>query len=317
MVIIRKFMPALLIGLVLIASGCSSSQDYDNPSKVNNTTKDVNKETFVNTFSVGEKASTGNMAVKLNSVNYVNKIPVTSSYYNSKASSGKDYVLVDITVYNQQKNKSVTVSNILTAEVQDGEGYTYEPSIYSASALEKGFTSGEILPGGKERGRIAFEVPENVSNLKFKYKFSLFGSSTAVYELPDKETRYSLEFAEKPKPKASIEIVSVQSSWTNYDSQYISDSGTISNVEVKIENTGEISFMPEVGITISHDSSEIYSSDDAVTFFSELAAGKSSTEDISLYQSINSTGEYVFTAEIRNKETNKVLDQDSYSKTIN
>ena len=321
----KRYLAIVLVALVVITSGCAESQDYDNPEPVNTTSEgeadtsnqaseDESGNSLVDKFSVGEKASNGDMAVQVNSVQELKNIPTSSEYLSGSASSGMKYVMLDITVFNQQEEETVTVSDFLSTEIQDGQGYTYDSSIMTD--LERGFGSGDILPGGEKRGRIAFEVPENASDMEFKYEFSLFESGTAVFELPEKETRYSIDYEEKPEPEASTEIVSVDSSWTEYDSQYLSDEGTIDGVEFNIENTGGISFTPQVGLTITHEGEEIYSSEDEVMFYTELGAGETSTEDVIMYQTVDQPGEYTFKTTVRQEGSDQILAEDTYTETV-
>jgi len=132
--------------------------------------------------------------------------------------------------------------------------------------------------------------------------------------LPEKETRYSLEFAEQPDPEASVDIVSVESSWTEYE--YMSDSGSIDGVEINIENIEAIEYTPKVGLTITRGDEEIYSSTDAVTFFSALEPGSMTTEDILLYETIEQSGEYQFEVSVRVEDSTEVLASDTFSKVI-
>ena len=45
------------------------------------------------------------------------------------------------------------------------------------------FKDGEILPGMKKRGELAYLVPSDATDLKFLYQFDLFTGTTAVFDI--------------------------------------------------------------------------------------------------------------------------------------
>ena len=49
--------------------------------------------------------------------------------------------------------------------------------------MDKSFQDGEILPGMKKRGEIPFLVPSDATDLKFIYKFDMFGGTSAVFDI--------------------------------------------------------------------------------------------------------------------------------------
>ena len=87
----KKYLAIVLVALVVITSGCAESQDYNNPEPVNassedeadpsnQASEDESDNSLVDKFSVGEKASNGEMAVQVNSVQELKNIPTSSEY---------------------------------------------------------------------------------------------------------------------------------------------------------------------------------------------------------------------------------------------
>lgn len=136
------------------------------------------------TYQIGETASDGNLKVTVNSKRFADKITMTSSTsYNGqiytsnmdfKPSQGKQFLILDVTVENAQPDDSQTVSTLLQFHVIDADGYQYPYNMYSVY-LDKKFGGGNLAPGQKMRGDVAFEVPLNPNGLKFEFKYDLGG----------------------------------------------------------------------------------------------------------------------------------------------
>ena len=190
---------AILIVSVVLISGCTSDRTYEQPSKVTEpTTTPTQEETTpseiptttqeeqkpkVQTFNVGETATDGELKVTVNNVRYTTKIDEQNNeFLVAEASPGKQYVIVDITVENILPDKTQTISTMMSTEIIDSEGYTYNLDFTGLTALDKAFKDGDLLPGMKKRGELAYEVPTSAKGLKFAYKFDLLGT-TALFNL--------------------------------------------------------------------------------------------------------------------------------------
>lgn len=184
---------ALVVG-VLIVSGCTSSRVYNQPDLVENPpvkeitpvqeqpplTESPQEPEPVQTFGVGDTATDGKLAVTLNGMRTTRVMG--GQYTTQVAPDGEEYIIVDITVENTQKDKTASFSPLYQTNLADIEGFTYDPDIFTIGLLSKDFPSGDILPGRKVRGEIPFIVPED-AELELLVSTDLFGGSTVVFSL--------------------------------------------------------------------------------------------------------------------------------------
>jgi len=186
----------LIVGIVFI-SGCVSDRTYEQPSKVETQIQEETQpelpttEPTVKTFKVGETASDGRLAITVNSKSFLDKITYEqtteimgeeyTSTFDFKPKSGYQFLILDITIENLQSDKTATVSSLLQFKVSDEEGYSYDCSLGTAY-LDRKWEDGDILPGMKKRGKVAFEVPKDAEGLKFSFLFEI-GGTTAVFDL--------------------------------------------------------------------------------------------------------------------------------------
>ncbi len=186
------FIGFLLVGLIFV-NGCESDTEYTPPSKVESTPSEVETQSEseiqpeqpkTQTFNIGDTATDNELKVTMNNVRFVSKIDeVDNEFLVAEAPSGKEYVIVDITVENILPDKTQAVSTLAETTLVDQDGYTYDLDFEGAMALDKGFKDGEILPNMKKRGEIAFLVPSDATDLKFIYKFDLFVGTSAIFDV--------------------------------------------------------------------------------------------------------------------------------------
>ncbi|MDD5448169.1 MAG: DUF4352 domain-containing protein [Actinomycetota bacterium] len=84
----------------------------------------------------------------------------------SKPQSGNQYLVVDLEIENNG-TETIPVSTILQMEIESADGYEYTPAMYYP---EPKYPDGDILPGQKARGNVAFEVPGQVGTIFFVYE---------------------------------------------------------------------------------------------------------------------------------------------------
>lgn len=194
---------ALLLAIAVLICGCSDTQ-YTPPSKVEPTssiqetpgsvTTPSEPETVstppktetpkITTFKVGDTATDNELKVTVNNIKYVSQInEQNNEFLIAKAESGKQYVIVDLTVENVLPDKTQIVSTFSEASIVDQDGYTYGIDFEGLMALDKSFRDGEVLPGMKSRGELAYLVPTSATDLKFIYKFDLFVGTSAVFDI--------------------------------------------------------------------------------------------------------------------------------------
>ncbi len=186
----------LLITIVVI-SGCSSDTEYTPPSKAESTSNEAKtpsqpqevapsepESPRAQIFKIGDTATDNELKVTVNSVNFVSKIDQKDNeFLIAEAPSGKQYAIVDLTIENILTDKTQSVSTMMTTTILDDEGYNYDLDFEGFTALDKSFKDGEILPGMKKRGELAYLVPGDAIDLKFIYKFDLFTGTTAVFDI--------------------------------------------------------------------------------------------------------------------------------------
>lgn len=80
----------------------------------------------------------------------------------SQPDEGYTYYIFDVEVENNS-SESVSVSSMMTYNLYDGQGYKQKSALLFDL---KGSMNGEVLPGNKLRGEIAYEVPINSNNLE-------------------------------------------------------------------------------------------------------------------------------------------------------
>ena|SRR3989338_11221460 len=186
---------------VIIIYGCTSDTDYVPPSKVESTPSGgetpSEPQTTVpsepekqpeppktQTFNIGGTATDNELKVTVNNVKFVSKIDEKDNeFLVAEAPSGKQYAIVDITIENILPDKTQIVSTLAETTINDQDGYNHDLDFEGLIALDKSFKDGEILPGMKKRGELAYLVPTDATDLKFIYKFDLFTGTTAVFDI--------------------------------------------------------------------------------------------------------------------------------------
>ena len=194
----KKIILILTLLITLIIISCSSDKPYEPPLKVENTIKSSQENTAVNsenikqseikiqTFNVGETATDGQLKITLNNVKSYFKIDeLGNQFLVADAPSGKEYVVIDLSIENVLTDKTQSVSSLLESQLTDKDGFSYSMDFKAQVSLENSFKDGEILPGMKKRGKIAFLVPINSKNLKLIYKFDLIVGTSAVFNVGD------------------------------------------------------------------------------------------------------------------------------------
>lgn len=131
--------------------------------------EDLSQNLRVETYATGESAEFEGLEVTVNSVEYQSSI---GSF--TEASQGNEFAIVDITTTNNT-DEEISVSSLLQMECKDGRGFSYSGSLTASSQLDQAYPQGSPLgPGETRRGKIAYEIPEDVETLYWTFEFSLF-----------------------------------------------------------------------------------------------------------------------------------------------
>lgn len=138
------------------------------------------------TYKIGDKASDGRLAIKVDNIRYTKKIDEQNSeFWAIAAPKGKKYLIIDLTVENLQTEKRETVGR-LDSKIYSSEGYvSREESGIQLNYLANPFPFGDnayILPNSKVRGEIPYEIFDDATGLKvvFTYTYALFTDEWVV-----------------------------------------------------------------------------------------------------------------------------------------
>lgn len=109
---------------------------------------------------VGDRVESGGIALTVNGATRTD-----SASQFQKAKPGRIYVVADVTVESVTREKAPY--NPLYFKVKDADGYEYTASLISG---DQGLKTGELNPGEKARGTVAFDVPGEAKGLVLSYQ---------------------------------------------------------------------------------------------------------------------------------------------------
>ena len=99
----------------------------------------------------------------------------------TKPEAGKEFIAVDLLLVNRGE-EPVSVSSLLQMYLKDETGQKYEPDL-EAQTVVGSAPEGEISPGERIRGKIGFQVPQDVGALTFVYDVDVFGTGKVFVDL--------------------------------------------------------------------------------------------------------------------------------------
>ena len=172
----------VLVVFALLLGGCTSESSGAEEKNKNNTSAiafGIVQDLSSKKFSLGESATIDGMTITVYSVRYARVIDEKGSKFLAvSASGGKKFLIVDISLENNNSSKVQVINTILNTEVSDSAGYRYKPTIQIMGALQKGLRDGDTLaPGAKKRGEVGYEVMEDSKDYVFSYKLDLTSQS--------------------------------------------------------------------------------------------------------------------------------------------
>lgn len=172
-------------GLVILAfGGCAvvfgalSSDEDKKPEKVtSSSSRDSRRETpgGQKTFKTGDTVAADGWELKVNKV----IDPFVSDNQFSTPSAGKRFVVVDMSVKNT-RDKARTASTLFTTELRDEDDRAYGETI--VVGVDRA-PSGEVAPGERRTGQLAFEVPAESKKLRLDYSTGIIGGQRIVIDL--------------------------------------------------------------------------------------------------------------------------------------
>jgi len=175
----RRFTSVLLcaglLGILLLGCGETAT-----PTKVGETGAGTSGAEGGSTtpatqaYKAGDKVKIGNMVVTLNKVR---RLPNTT--FNKPSDSKNIFVAADFTFENTG-SEAENVSSLLQISMQDDSGYAAQQTIHTKAKTLK---EGEIGPGRKSSGEIAYEVPKSVKGLQILYDASLLDAGQIIWDV--------------------------------------------------------------------------------------------------------------------------------------
>jgi hypothetical protein len=165
----------VLVVFALLLGGCTSeSSGAEGKNKTNTSAiaSGIVQDLSSKKFSLGESAAADGMTITVYSVRYASVIDEKGSKLLSvSASGGKKYLIVDVSLENNNASRAQVINTMLNSEVSDSAGYRYKPTIQIMGALQKGLRDGDtIAPGAKKRGEVGYEVMEDSKDFVFSYR---------------------------------------------------------------------------------------------------------------------------------------------------
>lgn len=147
-------------------------------AKTETASKDKDKEKKEE-HAVGDKVTVKELAFQVNGVE--EETELKAEYLDSLTTSGK-YIVVDLEVFNNDKESRIIDSEMFRILDKDGTEYspTSEADMYINDG-DLGFFLQEINPNLSKTGKVAFEVPEDTENYTLQVS-SGFGWSGGEYE---------------------------------------------------------------------------------------------------------------------------------------
>lgn len=85
-----------------------------------------------------------------------------------KPNKGNKWILVKMTIANQGKEPKKF--SVISFALMDSQNKSYDVALLAGSLPDVESPTGEINPGEKRQGEIAFEIPDNVRELKLLFK---------------------------------------------------------------------------------------------------------------------------------------------------
>ncbi len=180
-----KLIP-LFVLIVILLSGCGGTvspektSDDSTPAKQSESATQTEskpdgeqKAAKAQTFKIGDAISIGDYVFTVNSAR------TSKGGDFLKPDEGNIWYIVDATVENES-DKPVTISSMMMFKLSDSEGYNYNSTIADDT---KGNLDGELAPGRKMRGELAFEIPENAGGLELIFDADVWGSGQAIVKL--------------------------------------------------------------------------------------------------------------------------------------
>lgn len=169
----------ILLMCAALLMGCGETVE---PQKIDKAATDqAPKQEPANTqtFAVGDTVKMGDLEITLNAARW------DKGNQFSKPEAGQRWLALDCTIENQA-NQPVGVSSLMMFKLYDAEAFSCPLEIFAET---KGGLDGEVGPGRKMRGEIAFTVEEGHSAWEFIFAPNVFGFGQAIFEITEDDVQ--------------------------------------------------------------------------------------------------------------------------------
>ncbi|NLI58737.1 MAG: DUF4352 domain-containing protein [Clostridium sp.] len=164
----------ILLSLCIFLSGCGTTtpEKVEIPNAGQESTE-TTPEHQTKVFDIGETIKSNDIYF---TVNGVREVP--GGQFMSP-DDGNIWYAVDVTIENKGK-ESFNSSSLLMFSLIDSEAYSYNVTF---GPDLNGSVDGEIAPGRKLRGEVAFEIPKGSTGLELEIKPFIWGNGLIIVKL--------------------------------------------------------------------------------------------------------------------------------------
>lgn len=167
--VLMTFFAVICVATILIVAGGGKNANTVSQTSSAPITKDEKLE-----YNQGEVAILGDGAIT------VTKVERSQGSKWDKPKSGKEYVIVTVSIENKGKNN--LSYNPLYFKLQNSQGQQ-ENMTFTTIDQDTSLQSGELIPGGKISGTITFEQPKGDKGLILIYSDSIWSSKELKIKL--------------------------------------------------------------------------------------------------------------------------------------
>ena len=127
-------------------------------------------------FNIGDTVRLGDLHITVNSV----RVSLGDDFFTPE--EGNYFIYVDVTFRNEG-NKPEVVSSLLSMEIRDAEGRSYDVDLSAVTAADSPSPDGEIAQGDTIRGEVGFQLPVSATDLTWRFSGNLFQLGQAIFSL--------------------------------------------------------------------------------------------------------------------------------------
>ena len=158
----------IIVVIIIIVAASGGNNEPTKVGETNMVSSNTNQQTE---FAVGDKIKIDDYTMTVNKVERNWQSPADYD----KPESGKEYVLVEVTITNE--GSSSISYNTFDFKMQDSDG-VQKTETYTMSTNK--LNSGDLAPGGKITGNLTYDVPTGATGLKLLFTPTFWGKTVTV-----------------------------------------------------------------------------------------------------------------------------------------